>query len=107
MLHKHGLPDAGLKLLKHCSLDHVSCRVVIRGFSWNAVVWNPWDKPGRNASNLGDDYKTMVSVDSAVFEKPIVLKPFQVWRGFQEINAVSSSYCSGQLDPTKVVQDTT
>lgn len=71
------------------------------------MVWNPWDKPGRNASNLGDDYKTMVSVDSAVFEKPIVLKPFQVWRGFQEINAVSSSYCSGQLDPTKVVQDAT
>ncbi|KAH6825284.1 aldose 1-epimerase family protein [Perilla frutescens var. hirtella] len=78
VLHKQGLPDS--------------------------VVWNPWDKPSRNVLNLGDDYKTMLSVDSAVFEKPIVLKPCQVWRAFQGINAVSSSYCSGQLDPTKVVQ---
>ncbi|XP_057811046.1 putative glucose-6-phosphate 1-epimerase [Salvia miltiorrhiza] len=67
----------------------------------DAVVWNPWDKPPRN---LGSDYKTMVSVDSAVFEKPVMLKPFQIWKGFQEINTVSSSYCSGQLDPKKVAQ---
>ncbi|KAL1556745.1 glucose-6-phosphate 1-epimerase [Salvia divinorum] len=65
----------------------------------DAVVWNPWDKPHR-----GNEYKTMLSVDSGVFEKQVVLKPFQVWKGFQEINAVSSSYSSGQLDPRKVVQ---
>ncbi|KAK6116552.1 hypothetical protein DH2020_049658 [Rehmannia glutinosa] len=70
----------------------------------DAVVWNPWDKPSKNVAYIGDDYKTMVSVDSAVLEKPIVLKPFQVWTGFQEIVNVSSSYCSGQLDPKKVVQ---
>ncbi|KAI3452673.1 hypothetical protein Pfo_009337 [Paulownia fortunei] len=70
----------------------------------DAVVWNPWDKPNKNLPYLGDDYKIMLSVDSAVLEKPVVLKPFQVWRGFQEITTVSSSYCSGQLDPKKVVQ---
>lgn len=71
----------------------------------DAGVWNPWDKASKSvAANVGDDYKMMLSVDSGVFEKPIVLKPFQVWRGFQEIGTVSSSYCSGQLDPRKVVQ---
>ncbi|KAL0408565.1 UNVERIFIED_CONTAM: putative glucose-6-phosphate 1-epimerase [Sesamum radiatum] len=79
VLRKQGLPDAG--------------------------VWNPWDKPSKSvAAYVGDDYKMMLSVDSGVLEKPIVLKPFQVWRGFQEIGTVSSSYCSGQLDPRKVVQ---
>lgn len=71
---------------------------------WDAVVWNPWDKPRKDVLNLGDGYKTMVCVDSALFEKPIVLKPSQIWKGFQEINVVSSSYCSGQLDPKMVVQ---
>ncbi|KAK4399684.1 putative glucose-6-phosphate 1-epimerase [Sesamum angolense] len=79
VLRKQGLPDAG--------------------------VWNPWDKPSKSsvAAKVGDEYKMMVSVDSGVYEKPIVLKPFQVWRGYQEIGTVSSSYC-GQLDPRKVVQ---
>lgn len=68
-------------------------------------MWNPWDKGDRrNVMNLGNEYKTMLSVDSSVFEKQVVLKPFQVWKGFQEINAVSSSYSSGQLDPRMVVQ---
>ncbi|XP_042006174.1 putative glucose-6-phosphate 1-epimerase [Salvia splendens] len=76
VVHKQGLPDAG--------------------------VWNPWYKGDRrNVLNLGNEYKTMLSVDSSVFEKQVVLKPFQVWKGFQEINAVSSSYSSGQLDPRK------
>ncbi|KAG8383234.1 hypothetical protein BUALT_Bualt05G0163200 [Buddleja alternifolia] len=78
-LHKQGLPDA--------------------------VVWNPWNKPSKSFPYLGEDYKTMLSVDSAVVEKPILLKPSQVWRGFQEIATVSSSYCSGQLDPRKVLQN--
>ncbi|KAL8550561.1 hypothetical protein ACS0TY_009113 [Phlomoides rotata] len=80
VVHKQGLPDAG--------------------------VWNPWDKHGKSVPFLGDEYKTMLSVNSSVVEKPIVLKPYQVWRGFQEISNVSSSYCSGQLDPRKVVQGT-
>ncbi|PIN05344.1 putative enzyme related to aldose 1-epimerase [Handroanthus impetiginosus] len=70
----------------------------------DAVVRNPWDKAGKSIPYLGDDYQTMLSVDSAALEKPVVLKPYQVWRGFQEITTVSSSYCSGQLDPKKVVQ---
>ena len=50
-----------------------------------------------------DDFKTMLSVDSAAIENPIVLKPFEEWKGHQELTTVSSSYCSGQLDPRKVL----
>lgn len=54
--------------------------------------------------DLGDhDYKNMLYVCSAVFENPIVLKPMEEWKGRQELSAVSSSYCSGQLDPQKVL----
>lgn len=45
----------------------------------------------------------MMLVDSAAFEKPIELKPHQEWKCCQEIVAVSSSYCSGQLDPQMVL----
>uniref|UniRef100_A0A5B6YSD0 glucose-6-phosphate 1-epimerase n=2 Tax=Davidia involucrata TaxID=16924 RepID=A0A5B6YSD0_DAVIN len=78
VLHKVGLPDA--------------------------VVWNPWDKMARALPDFGaEDYKTMLSVDSAAVETPIVLKPFEEWKGRQELSTVSSSYCSGQLDPQKVL----
>lgn len=70
----------------------------------DAVVWNPWDKRSKAIVDLGDeDYKTMVCVEAAAAEKPVVLKPGEEWKGRQEIVAVSSSYCSGQLDPTAVV----
>ncbi|PKI79156.1 putative glucose-6-phosphate 1-epimerase [Punica granatum] len=70
----------------------------------DAVVWNPWDKKAKALPDLGDEeYKTMLRVDSAAIETPIALKPFEEWRGRQEISAVSSSYCSGQLDPRKVL----
>ncbi|GAA0144859.1 hypothetical protein Leryth_021395 [Lithospermum erythrorhizon] len=70
----------------------------------DAVVWNPWDKKAKALPNLGDeDYKTMLCVDSAAIETPILLKPSEEWTGRQEISAVSSSYCSGQLDPRKVL----
>ncbi|CAA0818270.1 aldose 1-epimerase family protein [Striga hermonthica] len=64
----------------------------------DCVVWNS----GENKN----DSKRMVSLDSAAIENPIVLTPFEVWRGFQEITTVSSSYCSGQLDPNQVVKGT-
>ncbi|KAL0395720.1 UNVERIFIED_CONTAM: putative glucose-6-phosphate 1-epimerase [Sesamum calycinum] len=71
----------------------------------DAVVWNPWDKKAKALPDLGDeDYKTMLCIDSAAIETPIVLKPFEEWRGRQELSTVSSSYCSGQLDPQKVLQ---
>ncbi|KAK4409948.1 putative glucose-6-phosphate 1-epimerase [Sesamum angolense] len=71
----------------------------------DAVVWNPWDKKAKALPDLGDeDYKTMLCIDSAATETPIVLKPFEEWRGRQELSTVSSSYCSGQLDPQKVLQ---
>ncbi|KAG8384874.1 hypothetical protein BUALT_Bualt04G0163700 [Buddleja alternifolia] len=70
----------------------------------DAVVWNPWDKKAKLLPDLGDeDYKAMLCVDSASIETPIVLKPGEEWKGRQELSTVSSSYCSGQLDPRKVL----
>ncbi|GLT65119.1 hypothetical protein SLA2020_375700 [Shorea laevis] len=66
----------------------------------DAVVWNPWDKKAKALTDMGDeDYKTMLCVNSAAVETPIVLKPSEEWKGRQELSTVSSSYCSGQLDP--------
>ncbi|XAR48106.1 Glucose-6-phosphate 1-epimerase [Bertholletia excelsa] len=71
----------------------------------DAVVWNPWEKMAKAIPDLGDrDYKTMLYMCSAAVESSIVLKPSEEWKGRQEISAVSSSYCSGQLDPGRVVQ---
>lgn len=71
---------------------------------WYAVVWNPWDKKAKAVPDLGDeDYKTMLCVDSAIIETPINLKPGEEWRASQELTYVSSSYFSGQLDPSKVI----
>ncbi|KNA06251.1 hypothetical protein SOVF_182860 [Spinacia oleracea] len=70
----------------------------------DAAVWNPWDKKAKAMPDLGDeDYKSMLCVDSAAVESQIVLKPSEEWKGYQEISTVSSSYCSGQLDPRKVL----
>lgn len=70
----------------------------------DSVVWNPWDKKAKALPDMGDaSYKTMLCVDSAAIENPIVLKPFEEWRGRQELSTVSSSYCSGQLDPRRVL----
>ncbi|KAL2904579.1 putative glucose-6-phosphate 1-epimerase, partial [Bienertia sinuspersici] len=70
----------------------------------DAAVWNPWDKKTKAIPDLGDeDYKSMLCVDSAAVESQIVLKPSEEWKGYQEISTVSSSYCSGQLDPRKVL----
>ncbi|GLT65109.1 hypothetical protein SLA2020_375610 [Shorea laevis] len=65
----------------------------------DAVVWNPWDKKAKALADLGDeDYKTMLCVNSAAVETPIVLKPSKEWVGCQVLSTVSSSYCSGRLD---------
>ncbi|XP_004507541.1 putative glucose-6-phosphate 1-epimerase [Cicer arietinum] len=70
----------------------------------DAVVWNPWDKKAKTISDLGDEeYKHLLCVQSACVEKAITLKPGEEWKGRQEISAVPSSYCSGQLDPRKVL----
>ncbi|CAH2072759.1 unnamed protein product [Thlaspi arvense] len=70
----------------------------------NAVVWNPWDKKAKSIADMGDeDYTTMLCVDSGAIETPILLKPREEWKGRQELSIVSSSYCSGQLDPRKVL----
>ena len=70
-----------------------------------AVVWNPWDKKAKAISDFGDDeYKYMLCVEAAAIEKPITLKPGEEWKGRLELSTVSSSYCSGQLDPKRVIQ---
>lgn len=67
-------------------------------------MWNPWDKKAKTIADMGDeDYKTMLCVDSGVIEPPVLLKPREEWKGRQELSIVSSSYCSGQLDPRKVL----
>ncbi|KAK3221324.1 hypothetical protein Dsin_008349 [Dipteronia sinensis] len=70
----------------------------------DAVVWNTWDKKAKQMADFGDDeYKHMLCVEAAAVEKPITLKPGEEWKGRQELSAVPSSYCSGQLDPRKVL----
>ncbi|KAM1219797.1 hypothetical protein ACFX2G_047825 [Malus domestica] len=65
----------------------------------DAVVWNPWDKKAKAITDFGDDeYKNMLCVQAACVEKPVV-----EWKGRQELSAVPSSYCRGQLDPRKVL----
>ncbi|XP_017698278.1 putative glucose-6-phosphate 1-epimerase isoform X1 [Phoenix dactylifera] len=71
----------------------------------DAVVWNPWDRKAKALADFGDDeYKYMLCVEAASIEKPITLKPGEEWKGRLELSAVPSSYCSGQLDPQKVLQ---
>ncbi|GAB4853555.1 hypothetical protein Ancab_017746 [Ancistrocladus abbreviatus] len=87
-------------------LDHERKRtIVIRKDGLpDAAVWNPWDKKAKAMTDFGDDeYKHMLCVEAAAVEKPITLKPGEEWRGRQELSAVPSSYCSGQLDPQKVL----
>lgn len=70
-----------------------------------SVVWNPWDKKAKAMADFGDDeYKHMLCVEAAAIEKSITLKPGEEWKGRQELSTVPSSYCSGQLDPNKVLQ---
>uniref|UniRef100_A0A1D1ZK85 glucose-6-phosphate 1-epimerase n=1 Tax=Anthurium amnicola TaxID=1678845 RepID=A0A1D1ZK85_9ARAE len=71
----------------------------------DAVVWNPWDKKAKSMTDFGDDeYKHMLCVEAACVEKPITLKPGEEWKGRQELSTVPSSYCSGQLDPRRVLE---
>ncbi|KAE8697080.1 putative glucose-6-phosphate 1-epimerase [Hibiscus syriacus] len=87
-------------------LDHEKKRTLVlrKDGLPDAVVWNPWDKRAKTIPDLGDDeYKYMLCVEAAAIEKPITLKPGEEWRVRQELSTVPSSYCSGQLDPQKVV----
>ncbi|KAE9462423.1 hypothetical protein C3L33_05670, partial [Rhododendron williamsianum] len=92
---------------KNCILDHEKKRtfVIRKDGLPDAVVWNPWDKKAKAMADFGDDeYKHMLCVETAAVEKHITLKPGEEWRGRQELSAVPSSYCSGQLDPQRVLQ---
>ncbi|XP_020220689.1 putative glucose-6-phosphate 1-epimerase [Cajanus cajan] len=88
-------------------IDHEKKRtfVVRKDGLPDAVVWNPWDKKAKAMADFGDDeYKHMLCVEAAAIEKPITLKPGEEWKGRLELSAVPSSYCSGQLDPQRVLQ---
>ncbi|XP_047249535.1 putative glucose-6-phosphate 1-epimerase isoform X2 [Capsicum annuum] len=87
-------------------LDHEKKRtfVIRKDGLPDAVVWNPWDKKAKSMTDFGDEeYKHMLCVEAAAVEKSVTLKPGEEWRGRQELSAVPSSYCSGQLDPKKVL----
>ncbi|EYU37315.1 hypothetical protein ABFS82_10G138500 [Erythranthe guttata] len=87
-------------------LDHEKKRtfVIRKDGLPDAVVWNPWDKKAKAIADLGDEeYKYMLCIEAAAVEKPITLKPGEEWKGRQELSAVPSSYCSGQLDPRRVL----
>lgn len=87
-------------------LDHEKKRtfVIRKDGLPDAVVWNPWDKKAKAMTDFGDEeYKHMLCVEAAAVEKCITLKPGEEWRGRQELSAVPSSYCSGQLDPKRVL----
>ncbi|GAB2226030.1 hypothetical protein Droror1_Dr00021815 [Drosera rotundifolia] len=87
-------------------IDHEKKRTFVLCKAWlqDAAVWNPWDKKSKSIPDLGnEDFKTMLCIESGAVETPITLKPFEEWKGYQELSAVSSSYCSGQLDPRKVL----
>ncbi|MCE3052403.1 hypothetical protein HAX54_052529 [Datura stramonium] len=87
-------------------LDHEKKRtfVIRKDGLPDAVVWNPWDKKAKAMADFGDEeYKHMLCVEAAAVEKSITLKPGEEWRGRQELSAVPSSYCSGQLDPKRVL----
>ncbi|KAF3777879.1 putative glucose-6-phosphate 1-epimerase [Nymphaea thermarum] len=91
---------------KIATIDHEKKRTFVlrKDGLPDAVVWNPWDKKAKALPDFGDeDYKVMLCVDSAAIENRIVLKPCEEWRGYQELSTVHSSYCSGQLDPWKVI----
>ncbi|KVI05754.1 Aldose 1-/Glucose-6-phosphate 1-epimerase [Cynara cardunculus var. scolymus] len=87
-------------------IDHDKKRtIVIRNEGLpDAVLWTPWDNAAKAAASgfCDKDYKMMLSVDSGVLEKLIILKPSEEWKGYQELSIISSSYCSGQLDPKMV-----
>ncbi|CAI9781530.1 unnamed protein product [Fraxinus pennsylvanica] len=66
----------------------------------DVVVWNPWEKKSKAMADFGDEeYKQMLCVDGAAFEKPITLKPGEEWTGRLELAAVRSSFCSDYFDP--------
>ncbi|XP_054781349.1 putative glucose-6-phosphate 1-epimerase isoform X2 [Prosopis cineraria] len=61
----------------------------------DVAVWNPWDKKSRSMADFGDgEYKQMLSVDGAVIEKPLTLKPSEEWTGRLQLSIVPSSFCS-------------
>jgi glucose-6-phosphate 1-epimerase len=110
---KEGLPDAGKQdLMANLfffgePIQHGCCNVIIllNVVLASIVVWNPWDKKAKAMQDFGDaEYKSMLCVEPAAVERPITLKPGEEWKGRLVLSAVPSSYCSGQLDPLKVLQ---
>ncbi|KAL5153703.1 putative glucose-6-phosphate 1-epimerase [Glycine soja] len=87
-------------------IDHEKKRTFVlqKNAMPDAVIWNPGYRKAKALPDLGDaDYKFMICVDSEAIETPLMLKPYEEWKGYQELSNVSSSYCSGQLDPSKVL----
>ncbi|XP_075500439.1 putative glucose-6-phosphate 1-epimerase isoform X1 [Primulina tabacum] len=88
-------------------LDHAKKQtfVIYKEGLPDVAVWNPWDKKAKALGDFGyDEYTRMLCVSPAAVETPITLKPGEEWTGRQKLCAVPSSYCSGQLDPQRVIR---
>eukprot|EP00271_Cylindrocystis_brebissonii_P011722 TRINITY_DN29644_c0_g1_i1.p1 TRINITY_DN29644_c0_g1~~TRINITY_DN29644_c0_g1_i1.p1 ORF type:complete len:311 (-),score=58.95 TRINITY_DN29644_c0_g1_i1:356-1288(-) len=97
-----GTPPSKIAIVDHSK--HKTIVLVKEGLP-DAVVWNPWKEKAKSMSDFGDeDFKRMVCVEAAAVENPITLKPGEEWRARQELNVVSSSYYSGQLDRNAVLK---
>lgn len=110
---KEGLPDAGKQdlmaslifLVNQFNMVAAMYIILFLNVLASIVVWNPWDKKAKAMQDFGDaEYKSMLCVEPAAVERAITLKPGEEWKGRLVLSAVPSSYCSGQLDPLKVLQ---
>ena len=69
---------------------HRSREVQNVGFP-DGVIWNPGAELAAKLADLDrDGYRRFVCVEAAIFRAPIVLEPYQTWRGGQTVTAAGS-----------------
>jgi glucose-6-phosphate 1-epimerase len=62
-------------------------RISTNGFS-DVVVWNPWKEMAAGIIDMeDDDYLEFVCIEAAVADRPVLLKPGEIWRGTQRLEA--------------------
>jgi glucose-6-phosphate 1-epimerase len=69
---------------------HRSCEVQNSGFP-DSVIWNPGAKLAAALTDLDPGgYRHFVCVEAAIFREPIILEPYQTWRGGQALTIEST-----------------
>jgi glucose-6-phosphate 1-epimerase len=72
-----------IELIGGCS----ALRISKSGFS-DVVIWNPWKEMAAGIADMGDDdYLDFVCIEAAVADTPVLLKPGEIWRGAQRLEA--------------------